>query len=274
MAVWVGLGILALSAVIFAVSAVSAPRNATPELPLARTGESKRLYDEALSALRSGDTTLATSLLDRAVAADPDNSAARKKRDEIALKRSSGRTNEDGSGSALDPTGGNGGGSGDGDAGGSSREPTTSAKPSEDPGFGRPVANMGKLLPAGVSGFVPSTPVKTDTDAEIALDPAPGPNAARVTRVLLSVHDRGSKDAAAKFAQRLMDVVYSKSHTGVKVSATAASGTFGSDGGRLAALVFTRGRFAYEVVLTSNGPDPVTLRDLAVLSADSFPTKP
>jgi hypothetical protein len=56
--------------------------------------------------------------------------------------------------------------------------------------------------------------------------------------------------------------------------ANSSTTTFGSDGAHYAAVLFARGRFAYEVVMTSSRPDPSTLKTLGDQIADAFPAKP
>ena len=49
---------------------------------------------------------------------------------------------------------------------------------------------------------------------------------------------------------------------------------FGTDGTQLASIAFTRGRYAFEVVLTADGASPKTLKALAIKAAEAFPDAP
>jgi hypothetical protein len=262
-AMWIALGVLALAAVVFAASALSGPRDAVPKLPSASTDlsaaeQSRRDYDAAQGALAKGDKQKAAGLLEKAVKEDPSNSAARAKLTELQS-----------GGQVLDPA--------NPPASKTETSPAGNGDQDQDNGSGaawydRPVSDLGKLLPSSVNGFRAGSKLVQGADAQLPLDPGSAENARFVRRILLSVHDRGSAAKATEFVSTQLRVLYPQARA--RVTAGASTAEFGSDGRLYGAVLFARGRFAYEVVMTASGPDPSKLKDMGDTVADSFPAKP
>lgn len=249
-ALWVGLAVVGLATVIFGVSALSGPNATLTPIPTAPSAaETGRVYyNEALAALKSGDTTTAVDLLTKAVQADPTDAAAKSRLDKLKSRPPADLP-------AVAPP--------------VSRAPVA---PPSDAAFMKPVQDIGALLPRSVDGFEAGAKLVEGADAELPLDPATAATAAKVTRVLLSVHDRGSQSVAEAFVTTHMSAAYTKSRSSMDVHGVKAS--FGSDGTHLAAVIFSRGRFVFEAVFTAAGGDPGTLAGTAQQVANAFPTAP
>ncbi len=236
-----------LAGVILGLSAVSRPRsdggNGTAPTQVTREPEGERLFADAQAALASGDTTKATELLRRVLEIDPDNTQAKEALDQLRVVK--------------EPGGSNGG------------DTTRTPPPSTDPDFNKAVSDLKKLLPADVPGYAMGTPVADKVLANVPLDPASADTIGRVSRVLLTVVDRGSAKAASQYVKNTTGVAFSKDSQTLKVD--GASAYFGTDGVRLAAVAYSRGRYVFEVVVTSRGEPPRRLRDLSVVVATAFP---
>jgi hypothetical protein len=239
---------------------------------VAAAQQSRKDYTEALSALASGETTAAKQLLEKAVAEDPGNTVAKKKLDEMrAAPLPKGKEQPRASKPApktpapTKPAGGSPGGS---------TNPTGATQPdtsSYDPAFDNPVSDIKALLPKSVPGFALGQVAAADADAELPLDPD-YTLGGLVAAAQVSVHDRGSLAAAATYVTQHSGTLYKNGAKAVDVNGTQAR--TGTDSGRLAAVIFSRGRFAFEVVVTSSGSDPSQVLDVALDVAKAFPTKP
>jgi hypothetical protein len=220
------------------------PAPATIQLTAAQ--QSKSDYENALSALSNEATPTAIALLEHAVATDPSNTAAKAKLAE--LKKSV---------AAKTPT-----------APAPSATPTKAPEPSgPDPFLG--AIDLKKLLPAAMDGYSLGSAQIIAPDATIAGEPdAAGSD---FTNIVWAVHDRGSESAAQKFVDGLSNGTYSKNKAPVNVKGVTA--TFGTDGTRFASVVFRRGRYAYEVIVTSSST-PLDAKALAEKAAAAFPAAP
>lgn len=250
-------GVALLAAVIFGVSALSGPRDATgPNLPQTTlpASDSGDLYADAMDALASGETTRVVELLERALIADPSNAQARAELDRITRDPAL----------AAEPGG----------PGNATGEP--SAPPDESPavtnpdaGFTSPVADVGVLLPESVPGYELALAVVVGPDASVAADPVEGGPVGTVRRALFTVHDRATPDAADAFLRDVTRIAYPNDSANVTVDGVSAY--FGTDGTRFAVVAYKRGRFVFEVVVTTAGQSPAALRDATVSAARAFP---
>lgn len=246
--------------------------------------ESAKFYDDALLALESGETTEAIGLLQKAVDTDPENEAAREKLQQ--LTDSSGSGSSDGGPDATsdgsdDDDGSDGGADGDGTDGTTDDDDLDdgSDDPDDDDPGDEPsddsvpvpvVDDVTVLLPAGVEGFRMGSVVADESNAAVPLNPTVESDAyGRVSRVLLSVHDFGDPADAQRFIDQVIKVAYPADAGSVGVDGVDAY--FGTDGNRLATVAYTRGRYAFEAVVTASMSTPSSLEDVAVLTARSFP---
>jgi hypothetical protein len=244
---------------IFGITAISSPKSdsAPQTAELTDAQKSALEYRKANEALQSGDTTAAVQALERAVVLDPSNTQAQQALDRITT-----------------PSPNQSGGSSSGGSGGSG-ETTSKPKPAEpepepvDPAFLKPVTPLTKLLPARATDFSLGTATGTKTDATVSGDPTEASSPA--SRSLWTVHDRKNQAGAGKFITSVSKELYGKDGQDVVIDGTKAY--FGTDGTRFATVVYVRGRYVFEVVLTSPSGSPKQLRTEAQKAAKAFPDK-
>ena len=206
-------------------------------------------YDKALDRLSQEDTATAILLLERAVTLDRNNNDAATKLAELKKK---------------DP------------------EPEPPTTPPTNPGTNPPVTpppppgpdpflgkiDLKKLMPAALDGFSLGSQQIIDPDATVAGEP----NAANsgVVNILWAVHDRESEAAAQEFVDSRKNLYPTDP---ASVSIRGVTGYFGTDGTRFATVAFRRGRYAFEVLVTSSGV-PGDQKTLAERAAAAFPAAP
>lgn len=236
-----------LAVVIFVLwSATSPKRPQTPTttIELSPAQRSNADYQQGLASLESSDTTQAIALFQRALTADPTNSSAKSQLDAIAAQK------------AKDPQ--------------TSAVATKTVAP-VDP-FSKPVKHLSSLLPGtgsgSLSGYTLGPTQTQGSDSTRAGNPKDP--ASLVTRALWTVHDRESSSNAIKWQNEISKSLYSKSADSVTVN--GVTGYFGTDGARFATVSFVRGRYVFEVVLTSSTGAPADLKALATQAAEAFPT--
>lgn len=142
----------------------------------------------------------------------------------------------------------------------------------DDTAYLKPSPNLTALLPGTIASWVREPPTMVGPDAVITYDPSGGSEAARtVTHALLSVHDRGSTAAAEKFPVEVHGKLYALDVSSSRVG-VIDSVRFGTDGSGVAAVVFTRGRFVFEVqVAVQPSVDPAAVRGIALQLAGALP---
>lgn len=245
-------GVIALTAGIYGLSAISAPR--APEGPapvqLSAEEQSKRAYEEALTALSSGETSAAIALLEKAIALDPTNALATSKLKSI---RSSAQSRPDGQSN---------GGEGE-------KKPETTTPPAEDP-FAKPIENLTALLPKSHVGYELGTVIGTRPD--VAVSGTPESTGGLVRVIVWTVHDRGSSPKAKAFIEKVSKGTYGKDASSTQVD--GATAYFGTDGTRFATVAYARGRFVFEVLVTSADVPPAEVKTDAIGAAKAFPDKP
>jgi hypothetical protein len=191
-------------------------------------------YRAALAALASGETTKAHELL--RVAADAGNVDARSKLDELARTPSGSTT----------PT---------------PAPPTANA-------YEGPAADVAAFLPTSVTGYTVSDAERSGSGAILSLQPTYQGPYGTVSLVVMTVLDKGSEASARAYVDQLPRAYPA---SGENVMVGAYPGRFGTDGSRLAAVAFSRGRFAFEVVATASRPDPTKIKSIALGVAAAFP---
>ena len=232
------------------------PMPTTIQLSTAQQGDAA--YQEALDALSKEDTGTAITLLERAVALSPGNAAAQSKL--AALKKSYSATTAVTPGSGTTPT--------STPTSTPTTTPTTTPKPSgPDPFLGD--IDLKKLLPTSLDGFKLGYAQVVSPDA--ILDAAPTSLDSSAQSVSWAIHDRKTESAAQAFVDNVSKNLYEQDAVVVNVRGTTAY--FGTDGTRLATVAFRRGRYAYEVIVASQGLT-VGTRALAERAAAAFPATP
>jgi hypothetical protein len=240
--------VVLLAAVIIGVPAVMphskpappAPDPVTQPATVSTPDATPSVVAQAQSLINSGETTKAVAILESAKQKDPSNAEITQ-----ALEKAK---------AAAAAT--------------TSKPKTTSA-----PAGSKAVADIRKLLPSTISDFTGGVVVYQKTDAVVPFDPVPtSAQAKQIGRAVFEVHDRGSSSKATKFVTSTIKVSYPRN--GSSVPGTAG-GYFGTDGATEAVYAFTRGRFAYSVVVAGQ-PDVelASLKSLAVQLSQSFHLAP
>lgn len=249
--VWAGASALALAAVILGVSAVSRPRTASlPEARLAGV-EAERLADQGLAALSRGETSTAVPLLRRAAAAGDER--AKRALDRIARRTPRPVTRRD-EPAAPDPT-----------------PPSTPpvVPPKTDEEYLKALGDLRVLLPSAVEGYEFGAPEGVTPVTVMPVDATPSGPYRRLSRAVVSVHDRGTASAASAFVSGVSKTAYPDDAASVTVGSRTAY--FGTDGQHLATVSFARGRYAFEVIVTASNEAPEDVRDIALQLAAAFP---
>lgn len=244
---WAVITVVALAGVILVIGALGeARKNDEARLELTATQRSDRMYSDGMAALESGETTEAVQLFTRALELDPANERASAELDKI--NKPAQDTDNDGGGST---------------------NPTVTPVTDPDAGYLAAAADLTKLLPVTVSGYELGMTQALGTEAQVPADPTTGGPLRRVKRVVFVVHDRGDATKAKAFVSSVSRTAYPQNAADMKLNGIPAY--FGTDGSLLATIAFTRGRFAFEVLVTSDGPAPGTLLDDALAAAAALP---
>ena len=134
--------------------------------------------------------------------------------------------------------------------------------------YGSKIANLGSVVPATFAGYDMRT-VDASGDAYIIpLAPdATGPKDT-VSVAVVSITDKNSASKAAEFVDGI-DKAYS--HNVMHATAGSAKGIFATDGQRIAAFRFARGRYVVEVLVTSANGTPSELKSEVLRLAALMP---
>lgn len=263
MAIYAGVAV-ALAAVIFGIAAVSSPKSSSdsaPKTQLANAVRAAELAQDADQALSSNETATAISLAQQALKLDAANADAKRVIDE-AKASSSGQTSGASNGSSSSGS----------TPSGTTTEPAPGPAPATPAKFLKPVADLAALLPTAISGWTAGGVVVQGQDALVTFEPKQGtPTSKQAVRALVSVHDRKTADQAKVFVTKVDKRVYPDNAAVVAVGAVP-NAYFGTDGSKVAAVAFARGRFAVEVLITGQpGVDPATLQAIALRVASVSP---
>lgn len=192
---------------------------------------------EARKAIESGEVTRALVELDAYLRKNPNDSEAQKLRDTL--------------------------------------KPAPAIDDSDDPPNGSPdeylngKTDLSALLPAAVPGYTVDNLDKGSEQAALTITPTKGAAQDGAVRVvLMTVYDFGTPAKAAAFvAGQTKAFPVSDQPLSVGVS----DGRLGADASRIAAVSFSRGRFAFEVVLTAEKPDALRLKSHLLELVGYFP---
>lgn len=251
--------VVVLAAVILGLSAVSSSKKSAvvpPSIQYTASQQSDQAYQQGQQALASGDTTSAIADFKRAVELDPNNAAAQARLTEVTTAQSSSSSSSSNSSSASKAS--------------SSKAATTTPSTSASDWTSKPVANLKTLLPSKFAGYVMGQRVIVTPDAVISATGASPTSQA--SHIEWTVHDRNSASGATAFVTTATTKLYPSDSAPVTVNGVAA--TFGTDGAQFATVIFRRGRYVFQVVLTAPAGSPGNLKDLATQAAAAFPTAP
>lgn len=236
--------VVVLAAVILGLWAFSSPKKSTPPtIQLNPAQQSAQLLAQGKKALSQNDTSTAVSLFEKAVEVDPANEGAKQ-----ALAAA-----EATSSSTTGTTG--------------KKTPAKSTPASSDVWLKK--LDTDKLLPTAFPDYSIGSKETVGTDTQVTGTPAkPNPT---VTSIVWAIHDQGSASDATKFVTNVSKKLYTKDVSNPSINGVAAH--FGTDGQRFATVSFVRGRYVFEVIITSNR-SPVSDKALAVQAAEAFGTTP
>lgn len=234
-----------LAAVILVASSLSSARDSgstkeqagfTPSL------EAENLAQEARAAASALDTETAVRLANEALAIDPDNATARRIVGALVVVDPAPDTGTPGVSDAVTPA-----------------KYLASTK------------DIAAFLPLAVAGWSELDVVTQRRDALVTFEPGAGsPEYSSVTRVSVSVHDRKSTAGAETFVEKVSRRVYASDPGSSDLGAVVAY--TGTDGSRLATVAFTRGRYAFEVIVTGRpGVEPESVVSVGVMVARLVP---
>ncbi len=253
-ALWSGAATVAVLAVVLIVFGLVGPlRSKQPagEAPLAveqPATTSQMLYQQAVQAEASGETTKAAELAQAALAADPGNAAARTLLDKIAQGPTDPAPNPDEPDASIDET------------------------PAVDPdaAFRKKYENLAALLPTNAAGFSYDIPLQFGPDITMSGNQVPASKT--ITLISWAAHDLKTAAAAKSFITKTSKQSFPED--GASVTVNGKKAYFGTDGTRFATVAFARGRYAFEVLVTVSGADPVTAKAIASEAARVFPATP
>lgn len=239
-----GLTVVVLAGVILGLSAISNPKDDGLEKPdqatLSSADRSRIAYEQAVAALSSGETTKAIALLEQAVQLDPSNTVARRRLAEAEQPSSSTTT---------------------------SPKPTSGKKPTKSDPFLKSVSDLKVLLPKKAEGYSLGYVDAGKTD--VTINGSPTSAASPLSRSLWSVHDKGDAKNAKAFIEKTSKRAFRQDAGSVTVD--GAQAYFGTDGTQFATMVYVRGRYVFEVIVTVVGGDPAAQKGLATEAAKAFP---
>lgn len=241
--------VVGLALLIFGISALSSTKQ-----PAETTATTTRLSDEAraellanqaLAAASKDETVTARSLADEALKLNATNQVA------IGVIR------------RLDETA----------AQAAPKTPSTPATSTPTAGgvWANPSKTLTAFLPKTVPGWSPGDIVALGGDAQVTFKPDSGStDQSKAIRATFFVHDRLTPAKASSFVATVDKRVYPGNSTALTIG--TQKGYFGTDGARLAVAAFSRGRYAFEVVVYSQqGIKPATLAVLATKLAAALP---
>lgn len=88
-------------------------------------------------------------------------------------------------------------------------------------------------------------------------------------RLVMTVIDMKTSAGARNFITDTSKSAYKIGGTSVDIDGVA--GYFGTNGASLATVSYVRGRYVFEILMTSATGNPIELKDLAVSAAEEFP---
>ncbi len=210
------------------------------------------LLTEAERAEAAGDTQGAIELLENALIANPENSEASDLLTRLKMEQ------ED----PVAPT--------DSGAPDNSTPAKDPAPPVDDPneGFTEPVDDLSVLMPDAVEKWRMDPVFSTQRDADASGDPT-FEIEDLASRIIVSVHDRGSVEDARDFIENTSKNAYGD--RGKTVTVDGVPAYFGTNGSAFATCAYARGRYVFEIIMTSANGAPVMLEELAINAASAFP---
>lgn len=249
-----GATVVVLAGVILGISALSSrPDSDTPKPAQSGLTDAQRSRLALLKGrelLASGDTTEAVALFEQALKLDAGNAEAKRALSSVAA--SAGATGSKPQSSSTEST----------------AQPDGGVRP-DDPVFSTAIEDLTLLLPGEAAGF--SLGAVTKGERDVTVSGSPISTDVRASKALWTVHDRGSVKGAEEFIDSVSKDLYPKDSSRPVVD--GAQAYFGTDGTRFATVVYRRGRYVFEVVLTAPSGAPKSLATEAKAAAAAFPDR-
>jgi hypothetical protein len=240
--------VVALALVIFGLWAFTAPKSqpsTPPTIHLSPAQLSAQAYQDGMKALSNEQTGTAAAYFQKALQLDPSNSSAK-----AALEKTKSSS-----------------------SGGSTNTTSTPAKKSTPtpapPNVWTTKLDVKALLPSSVPGYSLGRAEKGSATAA-NVSATPSDSSSSITTVEWSVFDQGSASKAAAFVKNVSKKLYPQG--GSQVQVNDVTGYFGANSGGIGTVEFVRGRYVFEVLMTSRSP--LNDKDSAVQAAEAFPVKP
>lgn len=250
---WTIVGILALAGVIFIGGALSwEPEPSVPasDTQPSSTQQAEQLADRASAALAANDTTAAAALATQALQLDSGNATAKR------VLASATKPTPSPAATTSTPA---------------AAVPTTPSAPRDDTAYAKKGVAQKKLLPTEIAGWSAGAAIAEGGEGLVTFEPnADDPNYGLVTRVVYSAHDRGSEKKAKQFVSGVVKKTYPSDDTAVSVG-VVPNAYFGTNGSGSAVVAFSRGRYAFEVTVFSQGLAASELKTTGTKLAASSP---
>jgi len=247
--------ILILALVIFGLWAFTTPKNqaVTPQtITLSPAQQSDKAYQDALKALSLEQTGTAIGLLQKAVRLNPANTAAKKALAD-ATSSSAGTSNSSSTTGSTSTT----------------KKPAKKTTPATASGWNAKIKLL-TLVPYSFTDYAVSGAEAQANGTSADISATANKPSATVTTIEWTVLDRGTAAKATSFITSVSKKAYPL--TPATVAVNGVNAYFGTNKVGLGTVAYTRGRYAFEVIITSKNPanDQAT----AVQAASVFPTQP
>jgi hypothetical protein len=244
-----GLVVLAVVLGVWAFGAQNRPTAST--LSVSPETRSKQAYEAGLMALSKEQTASAVELFQSAITINPDSDDAKT----ALAKLNSGASSSSGTSTTASSGG----------------QSSIAPKPAPVAPIGPwdKKLDMSELVPATYTDYLLGS--VDQSDSEVSLSGVPTKDGATVTNVIWVVHDRGTAARASDFIKTISRTIYKHDVSQVKVHDISAY--FGTNGKELATVSFARGRYVFEVVITSTR-EPGKEQAFAQRAAAAFGTAP
>lgn len=250
---WTVATVLVLAFVIYGVAAVSAPKkdDRATSGTLTAKAEANKLFGEALASEKRGDMERAETLAKSVLALDADNDDAKQLLDRV--KNSGGGDKK--SDSKKDD-------SSDG------KKDDSADSPDVDKGYTEPIEPLTSLLPKTVKGY--RLGAVDDAGQSVILPLQPNGAADGISSGVMTVIDSGSTKEARSYVSGLDRAGYTLDRKDVKVGDMTAK--YGRDSFGHASVVYSRGRYTFEVVATLVDPEKAGIDGAVASIAVAFPS--
>ena len=241
--------VVVLAAVILGLWAFGSPKKNVPTITLSAQQRSAQALKDGRAALSKEQTQTAIQLFQTALTIDPGNTEAQSALNDV----NSGKSASTNTGSSS-----------------TTKRSSTTTKTPAPPSVWTGDVDVSGLLPTAFPNYIVGATQAGDTEAAVSASPSkPG---ATVTSIVWTVHDRGSATKAKEFVTKVSKVVYPQDNATVVVN-DVTNAFFGTDGKQFATISFVRGRYVFELVITSS-KTPSAEKTFATQAAAAFATSP